>query len=124
MEALSLTWFARWFKVMKLTAVRKHPTSTARGPIFGRALSKTLLDPNRGLANRGKRAMVSSYAARASASLNTSFASAIASNVARARSRSCFGKWISLSGWYRSARRRYFWAISVAFAARVALSAP
>ena len=68
--------------------------------------------------------MVSSYAARVLPSLNTSFASAISLNVASALLCSCFGKWTSLSGWYCSARRRYFLAISVAFAARVTFSAP
>ena len=47
--------------------------------------------------------MVSSYAARVSPSLNTSFASAISLNVASALLCSCFGKWTSLSGWYCSA---------------------
>ena len=45
MDALSLTWFARWFKVMNVTTTRKLPSSTAIGPIFRRSLSKTLREP-------------------------------------------------------------------------------
>ena len=124
MDALSLIWFARWFRVTKTTTTTKQPSSTANGPIFKRSLSKMLLEPYFGRANRGKPSMVSSYAARVSGSLKTSFASAISLNKSSAFLCSCFGKRTSLSGWYCSARRRYFLAISVAFAARVTLSAP